>query len=117
MSEKILVPVLGESITEAKFAKWLKNKGDTIKIDEPIVELETEKVNLEVPAQVNGILTEVNAQDGDVVKVGAVLGSIEENDQQANDEEIKKIVPKKKESNIVSLDNDKKNQPTQIFND
>ena len=96
MSEKILVPVLGESITEATVAKWLKNRGDDVKIDEPIVELETEKVNLEVPAQVNGILTEVNAQDGDVVKVGAVLGSIEENDQQSNDEEIKKIVPKKK---------------------
>ena len=117
MSEKILVPVLGESITEATVAKWLKNRGDDVKIDEPIVELETEKVNLEVPAQVNGILTEVNVQDGDVVKVGAVLGSIEENDQQSNDEEIKKIVPKKKESNIVSLDNDKKNQPPKIFNE
>ena len=80
MSEKILVPVLGESITEATVAKWLKNKGDRIKIDEAIVELETDKVNLEVPSAVNGILTEINAKDGDVVKVGAVLGSINENE-------------------------------------
>ena len=83
MSEKILVPVLGESITEATVAKWLKNKGDDIKIDEPIVELETDKVNLEVPSAVNGILTEINAKDGDVVKVGAVLGSINENINQS----------------------------------
>ena len=83
MSEKILVPVLGESITEATVAKWLKNKGDSIKIDEAIVELETDKVNLEVPSAVNGILTEINAKDGDVVKVGAVLGSINENINQS----------------------------------
>ncbi len=117
MSEKILVPVLGESITEATVAKWLKNKGDNIKIDEPIVELETDKVNLEVPSAVNGILTEINAQDGEVVQVGAVLGSIEENDQQSHGEEIKKIIPKKKESNIVNLDTDKKNKPLKIFNE
>jgi len=116
MSEKILVPVLGESITEATVAKWLKNKGDNIKIDEPIVELETDKVNLEVPSAVNGILTEINAKDGDVVKVGAVLGSIDEGHNQSDEEEIKKITPKTKESNIVNLDVDKKNQSPQIFN-
>jgi len=117
MSEKILVPVLGESITEATVAKWLKNKGDDIKIDEPIVELETDKVNLEVPSAVNGILTEINAKDGDVVKVGAVLGSIDENDNQSVEKEIKKMAPKKKESNVVNLDADKKNQSPQIFNE
>ena len=117
MSEKILVPVLGESITEATVAKWLKNKGDDIKVDEPIVELETDKVNLEVPSAVNGILTEINAQNGDVVKVGAVLGSIEENNIQSDEREIKKIVPKKKESNIVNLDTDKKSQSPKIFNE
>ena len=117
MSEKILVPVLGESITEATVAKWLKNKGDDVKIDEPIVELETDKVNLEVPSAVNGILTEINAQNGDVVKVGAVLGSIEENNIQSDEREIKKIVPKKKESNIVNLDTDKKSQSPKIFNE
>ena len=117
MSEKILVPVLGESITEATVAKWLKNKGDDIKIDEPIVELETDKVNLEVPSAVNGILTEINAKDGDVVKVGAVLGSIDENDNQSVAKEIKKIVPVRQENNVVNLDADKKNQSPQIFNE
>ena len=99
MSEKILVPVLGESITEATVAKWLKNKGEMVKVDEAIVELETDKVNLEVPSAVNGILTEINAKDGEVVKVGAVLGSISESE--ATEEEIKKIIPKKQEKKII----------------
>ena len=115
MSEKILVPVLGESITEATVAKWLKNKGDSIKIDEAVVELETDKVNLEVPSAVNGILTEINAKDGDVVKVGSVLGSI--NETESVEKEIKNIVPKKQENNIVNLDADKKKQSPTIFNE
>ena len=61
MSEKILVPTLGESITEATVAKWLKSTGDNIETDEPIVELETDKVNLEVPSPVNGVLEKINA--------------------------------------------------------
>jgi 2-oxoglutarate dehydrogenase E2 component (dihydrolipoamide succinyltransferase) len=76
MSEKILVPTLGESIAEATVLKWLKNKGETITIDEAIVELETDKVNLEVPAPVSGILSEVNSKEGDIVEVGTVLGII-----------------------------------------
>ena len=76
MSEKIVVPVLGESITEATVAKWLKNAGDAVEADEPIVELETDKVNLEVPSPVKGILTEINSKDGSVVEVGALLGSV-----------------------------------------
>ena len=56
MSEKILVPALGESITEATVSKWLKNEGDKVEADEPIVELETDKVNLEVPSPVSGVL-------------------------------------------------------------
>ena len=76
MSEKILVPVLGESITEATVAKWLKNKGDSIETDEPLVELETDKVNLEVPSPVDGILSEINANNGQVVEVGAILGLV-----------------------------------------
>ena len=79
MSEKILVPVLGESITEATVAKWLKNKGDSIETDEPLVELETDKVNLEVPSPVDGILSEINANNGQVVEVGAILGSVTQN--------------------------------------
>ena len=64
MSEKILVPTLGESITEATVAKWLKNEGDNVQTDEPIVELETDKVNLEVPSPINGVLSEINSKHG-----------------------------------------------------
>ena len=79
MSEKIVVPALGESITEATVAKWLKNTGDSVDADEPIVELETDKVNLEVPSPITGVLTEINSKDGSVVEVGALLGSVSEN--------------------------------------
>ena len=78
MSEKILVPVLGESITEATVSKWLKNQGEKVEADEPIVELETDKVNLEVPSPVSGVLDSINSKDGSVVEVGAVLGSVSE---------------------------------------
>ena len=80
MSEKIVVPVLGESITEATVAKWLKNAGDTVEADEPIVELETDKVNLRSTITNNGVLTEINSKDGRVVEVGALLGSVSEMD-------------------------------------
>jgi 2-oxoglutarate dehydrogenase E2 component (dihydrolipoamide succinyltransferase) len=79
MIEKILVPVLGESITEATVSKWLKKAGDRVEADEAIVELETDKVNLEVPSPVNGILTEINSKDGETVEVGALLGSVSQN--------------------------------------
>ena len=94
MSEKILVPALGESITEATIAKWLKNEGDAVEADEPIVELETDKVNLEVPSPVTGVLTEIASKDGSVVEVGSLLGSVSENGVKlASKEEIKKIEP------------------------
>jgi 2-oxoglutarate dehydrogenase E2 component (dihydrolipoamide succinyltransferase) len=108
MNEKILVPILGESITEATVAKWLKNKGDTVSMDEPIVELETDKVNLEVPSPIEGILTELNAKDGDVVEVGALLGVITKASDQTTVKEIKKIQPIKEVNNVVSLDVEKK---------
>ena len=57
MNEKILVPALGESITEATVVKWLKSRGDTVETDEPIVELETDKVNLEVPSPIDGAVS------------------------------------------------------------
>ena len=101
MSEKILVPVLGESITEATVSKWLKNEGDKVEADEPIVELETDKVNLEVPSPVSGILAKINSNDGSVVEVGALLGSVSVNGKTATDvEETKKIEPKKQENNV-----------------
>ena len=76
MSEKIIVPVLGESITEATVAKWIKKVGDAVEADEPIVELETDKVNLEVPSPVTGILEEINVKDGATIEVGTTLGSV-----------------------------------------
>jgi len=76
MSEQILVPALGESITEATVSKWLKKPGEKVIADDPIVELETDKVNLEVPSPVDGIFTEQQAKEGETVKVGAVLGIV-----------------------------------------
>ena len=110
MSEKIVVPVLGESITEATVAKWLKNAGDTVEADEPIVELETDKVNLEVPSPITGVLTEINSKDGSVVEVGALLGSVSDNGSSGSvkKEEIKKIEPTSKENNVIKLDTPKK---------
>ena len=97
MSEKILVPVLGESITEATVAKWLKNPGDAVEADEPIVELETDKVNLEVPSPISGVLTEINSQDGSVVEVGALLGSVSEDGKKI------KIPTKKKLATVFNI--------------
>ena len=97
MSEKILVPVLGESIVEATVSKWLKNEGDIVEADEPIVELETDKVNLEVPSPSSGVLEKINSKDGSVVEVGSILGSISINGSSNIEnkvEEPKKIEPK-----------------------
>ena len=105
MSEKILVPVLGESITEATVSKWLKNEGEKVEADEPIVELETDKVNLEVPSPVSGVLDSINSKDGSVVEVGAVLGSVSESSTNTNEtEEIKKIEPTINKNNVVKLE-------------
>jgi 2-oxoglutarate dehydrogenase E2 component (dihydrolipoamide succinyltransferase) len=113
MSEKIVVPALGESITEATVAKWLKNTGDSVDADEPIVELETDKVNLEVPSPITGVLTEINSKDGSVVEVGALLGSVSEKGSGAKptptkNEEVKKQEIKPSENNVIKLDPIKK---------
>ena len=130
MSEKILVPVLGESITEATVSKWLKKQGDSVIADEAVVELETDKVNLEVPASTHGVIAEINANEGDTVEVGAVLGVISEianktenkpsnqviEDQKDQVEENPKIFETKVEptlkteekDNVISLDVEKK---------
>ena len=93
MSEKILVPALGESITEATVVKWLKSRGESVETDEPIVELETDKVNLEVPSPVDGILSEINAKDGQVVEVGAVLGLVTNGKAETPKKEVTKKTP------------------------
>ena len=95
MSENILVPVLGESVTEATVARWLKKEGEKVSADEPVVELETDKVNLEVPSPVSGVISKINSKDGDNVEVGSILGivSSESNDQPEKLQKIEKIPP------------------------
>ncbi len=105
MSEKIVVPVLGESITEATVSKWLKKEGDTVEADEPIVELETDKVNLEVPSPISGTLSKINSKDGMIVEVGALLGSISENGTgTVKKKQINKTESSPNENNVVNLD-------------
>ena len=74
----IRVPTLGESVSEATVGKWFKQPGDAVAVDEPLVELETDKVTLEVPAPAAGVLSDVAAKNGDTVAVGALLGQIKE---------------------------------------
>ncbi|MFL2851835.1 MAG: 2-oxoglutarate dehydrogenase complex dihydrolipoyllysine-residue succinyltransferase [Candidatus Pelagibacter sp.] len=126
MSEKILVPVLGESITEATVSKWLKKEGDSVSADEPLVELETDKVNLEVPSPVSGVLTRINSKDGSTVEVGSLLGSVSENGSGSKKFEgtkkiepliDEKIDPIKEENNVIKLDTQKDKEEPQIFDD
>jgi len=76
MSNQILVPSLGESITEATVSKWLKQIGEQVNSDEPLVELETDKVNVEVPSPSDGTLSTIQVKEGDTVKVGSILGVV-----------------------------------------
>ena len=120
MSEKILVPVLGESINEATVSKWLKNEGESVEADEPIVELETDKVNLEVPSPVTGILTKINSKDGSTVEVGAILGSVSENNngsRKSQEKKIETIVEQSnnEENNVIKLDSTKEREEPKIF--
>ena len=124
MSENIVVPMLGESITEATVSKWLKNEGDNVEADEPIVELETDKVNLEVPSPVSGVLTKINSKDGSTVEVGALLGTVSNNGSELKkSEEIKKTEISSKEieeskieeNNVVELEPQDKKEELQIF--
>ena len=117
MSEKIFVPVLGESITEATVAKWLKNEGDMVEADEPIVELETDKVNLEVPSPINGTLQDIVAKDGDVVEVGALLAAVGENGTKEPKKVIEKVKPQAQQDNIINLESEKKQDTPKIFED
>jgi len=98
MSEKITVPTLGESVTEATVSKWLKSQGDKVIADEPIVELETDKVNVEVPAPSNGILGSIAVEVGETVNVGSLLGIINDNSAktESGSKEIKNYNPPKK---------------------
>ncbi|MDC7988079.1 dihydrolipoamide succinyltransferase, partial [Rhodoplanes sp. TEM] len=74
----IRVPTLGESVTEATIGRWFKKAGEPVSVDEPLVELETDKVTIEVPAPAAGVLSEIAVADGETVAVGALLGQIAE---------------------------------------
>ena len=78
MATEIRVPTLGESVTEATIGRWFKHAGDAVAADEPLVELETDKVTIEVPAPTAGVLAEILVKDGDTVAPGALLGQIKE---------------------------------------
>ena len=103
MSESILVPVLGESVTEATVAKWLKNEGDKVNADEAIVELETDKVNIEVPAPSNGTLEKISVKEGQTVNVGAMLGTMSalNNSEETNPTKGKQYSPPPKTLEVV----------------
>ena len=77
MSEKITVPTLGESVTEATVSKWLKSQGEKVSADEPLVELETDKVNVEVPSPISGVLGNITVKEGETVNVGSLLGTVD----------------------------------------
>tara|TARA_B100001123_G_scaffold107740_1_gene125470 strand:+ start:319 stop:1629 length:1311 start_codon:yes stop_codon:yes gene_type:complete len=91
MSNQILVPSLGESVTEATVSKWLKQVGEKVDSDEPLVELETDKVNVEVPSPLTGTLSSIKVKEGSVVEVGALLGEV--NEEKSSMSEGEKIKP------------------------
>ena len=102
MSEKITVPTLGESVTEATVSKWLKSKGEKVSVDEPIVELETDKVNVEVPSPTSGVLGSIAVQEGETVNVGSLLGVVD-NSSASKEKDISEVnnykPPEKEEDN------------------
>ena len=94
----VVVPVLGESVVEATVSKWIKKQGDYVEIDDPIIELETDKVTLEVPASVSGILENTMVSEGDTVEVGAVLGTIVAGEKPINNKEAPKDLKSKNDN-------------------
>ena len=99
MAEKITVPTLGESVTEATVSKWLKSKGEEVAADEPLVELETDKVNVEVPSPISGVLDSISVKEGETVNVGSLLGIVNNSSTgvKNNTKEINNYNPPKKE--------------------
>ena len=99
MVEKITVPTLGESVTEATVSKWLKSKGEEVLADEPLVELETDKVNVEVPSPTSGVLGSISVNEGETVNVGSLLGTVDSSATKAGKtiKEVNNYTPPKKE--------------------
>ena len=109
MAEKITVPTLGESVTEATVSKWLKSKGDSVSADEPLVELETDKVNVEVPSPISGTLGSINVKEGETVNVGSLLGTVENSStgKSKNVKELNEYDPPKKEAGMRIFEEEK----------
>ena len=103
MVEKITVPTLGESVTEATVSKWLKSKGEKVSADEPLVELETDKVNVEVPSPISGVLGNINVKEGETVNVGSLLGTVDSSaaSKDSSINEVNNYSPPKKEKEKV----------------
>ena len=108
MSEKIIVPTLGESVTEATVSKWLKSQGEEVSADEPLVELETDKVNVEVPAPSNGILGSITVKEGETVNVGSLLGTLNKSSTQ-------RVSPVKEVNNYTPPNKEQEKKETKIF--
>ena len=115
MSEKIIVPTLGESITEATVSRWLKNIGDQIETDEALVELETDKVNVEVASPVAGILSKIKIKKGKTVKIGSELGVVEPNGKRnkINKNTSIKLIKEENSSDVADLESDKEEETTE----
>ena len=94
----VVVPVLGESVVEATVSKWIKKQGDYVEVDDPIIELETDKVTLEVPASVSGILENTLVSEGDTVEVGALLGTINAGEKPIKNKEVPKDLKSKNDN-------------------
>jgi 2-oxoglutarate dehydrogenase E2 component (dihydrolipoamide succinyltransferase) len=119
MAEKITVPTLGESVTEATVSKWLKSQGEKVTVDEPLVELETDKVNVEVPSPTNGVLGSIAVKEGETVNVGSLLGMVDSSSvsKEKNINEINDYSPPKKKEDVKTkkvFEDDKIVKPKKI---
>ena len=118
MAEKITVPTLGESVTEATVSKWLKSKGEKVTVDEPLVELETDKVNVEVPSPISGVLGSISVKEGETVNVGSLLGVVDSS-LASSEKKVKEVnnynpPEKAKEKSIPKIFDEKKSKKIKI---
>ena len=110
MSTELIVPTLGESITEATVSKWLKKIGEPFEIDEPLVEIETDKITVEVPAPSAGVLSKIKVKEGKDVSIGGVLGIISESNGTTPPKEIKQSQTKVVKEDTTKTKPDPNNQ-------
>ena len=119
MSNQIIVPSLGESVTEATVSKWLKQVGEKVDSDEPLVELETDKVNVEVPSPLAGTLSSIKVKEGDTVEVGALLGEVNQSDtvsKKISKEKPEQSYSQSKKNKRKTKENNKKETLTLVEN-